>query len=240
MAKENKSELAYLKPGEIGYLDWNWSIIIAGKKISAVRKGAYPDGNCFFHSILSATTSKYRAKNKVGQLAMCDELRKSFADTLTYEQFLSLKVDNTYVSNDTAYESFITGDHKDPKMRYQGYKKYIGTSGQHVGTEVIHIVGKELNMDIYLMRQNSDTANGEYVVQPIPMQEAFLKRPSVILLYLGNHYELIGIIREGGELADFYYSPNHYVIQELYKLQKKGSDTLSKVYAESSGEGKKA
>jgi hypothetical protein len=237
---DKKSELSYLKANEIDYLNWDWNFLGQGyrNKIAAVRKGMYTDGNCFFHSILNATSSKYRSKDKKNQLLMCDELRKSFANTLTYKQFISLKVDNGYVYNDDSYSAFIKGDAKDLNVRYEAYKAYISESGRHVGTEVIHLVGKELDIDIYLMRQNK--GNGELVIQPIPTEEAFLKRPSVILLYLGNHYEIIGIAREGGELADFFYPSNHYVILELYKKQKEGWKELSKVYEDSAGEaGKK-
>ena len=220
-----------LKVGESKFLEWKWNR-------TALVKGTYMDGSCFFHSLLSVTSSKYRNMNREQQISLCKELRKSFADSLDYEKFLSLRVQDKFVSQDESYDKYIPKDQdkKDYKVRYEAYKNYLINSSQHVGAEVIHLASMELDLDIYLMR------DGDIAHILVPTEVAFLKRNSVIILWNRNHYEPIGVARKdtiikvGEDISeayvDFVFHHSDPIIEDLYKKQKEGWDTYVEIMKE--------
>lgn len=56
-----------------------------------VRTGTYPDGNCFFHALLTAIDPKYRSQTShYSHLKIVREFRRNLADWVTPEIFQSL------------------------------------------------------------------------------------------------------------------------------------------------------
>jgi hypothetical protein len=244
----NLDEVYTLESGECEYLDWK---TFGGK---AIRRGTHKDGSCKFHAILSSTSSTYRNADRKTQLQMCKDLRKSFADTLTMEKFLSLRVENGKVFDDPCYKryinlprdkisDFLTGklgfsQKETNNLKFEAFKAHLQDTEQFTGSEVIQLIGDELDIDIYFMK------NDEIVVQPVPTEFAYKKRPSVIILHVGrHHYEAIGVVRDsayektkdsrtlskGTLIADFFFPPDHPVIKILYEKQKKGWNEYSKL-----------
>ena len=77
--------LNILDPGQS--VKFNTSIY---RNSDLVRTGILPDGSCFLHAILYATSAKYRNSNDDRKNTIISEFRQTLGDSLTKDQWLSL------------------------------------------------------------------------------------------------------------------------------------------------------
>ena len=123
------------------------------------------------------------------------EIKKEFPRYIRNENYrekaLEQLNDIIQLSIDQAYQSFIS---------------LVKTCGQWVGQEVLEIVGKNKNIDIYILND----VNGS----PYPTECKHIKnRKSIILLFQGgNHYECVGRQLENGTIQRE-FEPNDPLIR---------------------------
>src|SRR5579883_246341 len=95
-----------LKPGEYSHFDCKLHPF-------TVRAGVDAYGSCWADSVLFCTSSSYRKATSATKRAMCFEFRKKLASSLDYETFLSLKIEDRFLSQDNCYRKYIQGESSD-------------------------------------------------------------------------------------------------------------------------------
>jgi hypothetical protein len=165
------------------------------------------NGDCLFHSILSATNEEYLNSNdkvKEGQ-----KFRAYLAEKLTLLypklsrgelQTLSLAV---------------------PEYTLENMQKTL-KSYNSVGHLFNELISEILSIDIYIIdKKKSDV----YITGD---EEILHKnRPSIVVYYTGNHYELIGVNEKNG-IVDFFQYDHPFIILIKNRIRelKKGKQPI--------------
>src|SRR5439155_25367349 len=89
------------------------------------RAGVPGDGTCWIHGILYGVSSEYRKASLKVQKEMAYELRRKITDNLDYETFLSLRIEDRFISQDNCYRKYIRGDETDSKVCFEAFKAFI-------------------------------------------------------------------------------------------------------------------
>lgn len=213
---EPKFKLNRLLPGEFDILPWTWK---DGRTF--VRFGVHADGSCFFHSLLAATDEEYRESNKRTKSRMGHDFRKKLAKELTVEDFMTLRVGTGYVYEDSAFHEYLEDHTPDIDDLYQAFRAYLRHPKEHVGAEVLELVSKWLNVDIYIIR------DGDLAPSLIPSETCYIGRKSILLLHLGDHYEPIGMLRK--EKPNFVFSAKRSFIRRFRDRQHRAWDEFLRI-----------
>lgn len=131
------------------------------------------DGNCFFHCILQATSIEYSDSDRNHKVNLVKELRDALADILQEE-----------------YPNLSRGELKELSKSVPEYSLNHMTnelrSSKHVNHLYNELIGNHLGIDIYIIdAEKSDvyiTCDEDYLLK---------NRPSLVLYWTGNHYDLI-------------------------------------------------
>ena len=180
-----------------------------------VRLMMIGDGSCFFHSIAYAYHIPYR----LGQLNGAPIDREKFIRELRRD--LSKVLDRpAHPGGPIIYDTLSRGKLREFAEGYADYSlenmKRELDSSQPVDSVYIEFVSNLLNKDIYILdnRKKDVYVLGDYDLY-------YKGRPSIILLYTGNHYDLIGLRCNNGIKTHF--SPNHDLIRSIQtRLRIKG------------------
>jgi len=228
--KKGPVELSYLPNGTSEHLPWT---VEPGK--TTIRKGVFANGTCFFHVALQAVSSVYRSRPGHEQVKWGVELRDQVTKEVTLKQFLDMRIEKRKVLEEKGFRRYLPrgGDGKSEKPSYsneelfEAYKAYVRDSSNHVGAEVFELVSNAFDIDIYVF-----TSNGDYAFTPVPTTKCYKKRPSILVLYLSRHYELLGILREDGTGADYFFLPENPIIKKLHKMQSDAWDLYRRTEVE--------
>jgi hypothetical protein len=169
---------------------------------TVVRIGAIGDGSCFFHAVLNGYYPPYQSNdNREYRMALVRKLRRDIAYTLQMEdpKNLGSTLYETVANGQFAalYEQQLMGlDFNDifdypVDFSLDGLQRLFN-SIQHLGNEVYQYASDILGIDIYIMRLTNQDL---YVHQNTSVPGTV--RKAVVISGNGNHYETIGIERNG-------------------------------------------
>lgn len=172
--------------------------------------GCLGDGSCFFHALLKALSPTYQMATKHVRVTMAERLRADMATILpkpwsasgksvyatiaggSFPELAESGVVNTFVEDDPINYSLasIVGR--------------IGDPTKFVGDEAFSLASLLLNIGVLVMRLKKGKLE-KYVATP---GAGLLPDLWVILLYGGEHYEIVAAARKGGlqtcfKLSDF-------------------------------------
>ena len=177
-----------------------------------VRIRTPPDGNCFFHAIAKAYFIPYitgRLDGKpINRRQFIQDLRKDLAKELPSQ-----------------YNKLSRGQLSDFSKEYPDYSldNMVKTlnSTQPVDNVYNEFISNQLNKDIYVL----DYIKRDVYVMGQDQEILYHNRPSIVLLYLPGHYELVGIKTEKG--IQTLFSPEHPLIKSIKSRIKQTIDTSS-------------
>jgi hypothetical protein len=161
------------------------------------------NGDCFFHSILYSVNKDYAKSNDKVQMAQ--KFRTELSEYLP-----------------SVYDKLSRGQLKDlskdvPEYSLENMKKKL-KSQQYVGHEFNELVGLFANIDIYIIDASKEdvyiTGDEDYLIKD---------RDSIVLYYKNNHYNLLGIREDNGEISDFFCHDDMFIqlIKERIKNKTK-------------------
>ena len=207
-------KIYYLDPFINESLNWkNNSFYFPGME----RMGIYADGSCFFHAILMAYYVPYR-RGRIGNKAinrreMTSEFRKELS------RKLSDNVDSNDSSSPTFYQTISRGQLEDfsshvPSYSINNMKKELASSNS-VDNVYNEFVSDVLNKDIYIL----DVVAKDVYITGKDIDILYKGRPSIVLLYIPGHYELVGI-RDKNDNLNTLFDPTNPFIQAILRRMK--------------------
>lgn len=182
-----------------------------------VRIATPGDGSCFFHGIAKAYSVPY----KLGVLDGVPIDRGQFIRNLRRD--LSLKLAEPASNGKTYYELLGKGEvaklgKEDPTYSLKNLQSLLDSNRQ-VGYEFLEFVSNILNKDIYVL---SEPHRDVYITGDTSETSTLYRgRPSIVLLSLGNHFELVGIREPAGIRTLF--PPNHPFITAIQNRLRLGN-----------------
>lgn len=176
-----------------------------------VRIGAIGDGSCFFHAILNAYLKMYQINSSPKfRRDFVQKLRRDIAESLKRPSSIDPSKNNYEIASGgqfvSLYEQQKLGvDFKDVfdypiDFSLEGLYKLFNSSS-YLGDEVYQYASDLLGIDIYIMRL---TTKDLYLHSNTYKKDNL--RPSVVISGNGNHFETIGIERDG--LFQTFYTPD--------------------------------
>jgi hypothetical protein len=161
--------------------------------------GCIGDGSCFFHAILNAVDENYKEMKTKEKMAQAKEFRSYLARNL------ELKVDKF-----TVYDKLSRGNLKDfgksvPEFSLEGMKKEL-MSKNWVDNKYNELISNTLNVDIYIV----DAKTGDLYVTGDDVDILYFNRPSIVILYSPQHYDLIGY-KENEKIITIFNSKHKFI-----------------------------
>ena len=160
------------------------------------------NGDCFFHAILSAINQEYvdsKDKAKMGhefRLSLIPKLEKRY----------------NKLSNGTLKEFSAVI----PEYSLENMKKTLD-SYTCVGHLFNELISDDKKIDIYILDAKTEDVyitGDEYLLHK--------KRPSLVLYYTGNHYDLLGVVEKGNTIDFFQYDhPFIKCLRKRIKIKKR-------------------
>lgn len=196
---------------------WNGNLARLGQEDS-------PGFDVIFYRFLTEKVSKY--------LQYRDEIQKALIDDKKIEEFLTYMAGRKY--ENLSFPNYVKAikenfpnyiknkDHQENAIKeldkiidfaidesYRLFTENVETCGRWVGQEVLDIVGKRLDIDIYILHDKDGS--------PYKTECKHLKgRKSIILLFQGgNHYECIGRIHPPGNVIQRIFEKDDHLITAI-------------------------
>lgn len=173
------------------------------KPWNLVKYHTIGDGNCLFHAICNSYFTGYHSekidKNHVSRTKMVQVLRQELASKLP-EYYDKLSNGN-----------MATFSKDVPEYTLANMQKTLNSKA-YIGYGYLEYIGLVLNKDIYII----DGAKGDlYKSDDIKL---YIKgnRPSIVLYYIMNHYELVGLIVDKSSCIT-HFLPDHPFIKFLHE-----------------------
>jgi hypothetical protein len=166
------------------------------------------DGNCWFHGLCMSFYKPYRTRRHNGVAVSRSSIVRTLRRDLSVR--LTAKADPNDKNSPIIYDTLSKGQLREfgPEYSLEGMMKHLDSS-EHCGEEVQEFVSNELNKNIfYIDRRIGDvyTSSNELL---------YRDRPSVVLLYTGDHYDVCAL-RENGQFITHFSFDNPF-IQFLYR-----------------------
>lgn len=177
-----------------------------------VRLRTPMDGSCFFHAIAKSYFKPYilgRLNNEpLNRGKFIRQLRKDLANKL------SSRVDPTNPSNNLIYYDELSGgtlrdfSRSVPEYSLNNMTNELD-SDLPVGNVYNEFISNQLNKDIYILSMNKQ----DVYMTGDNTSLLYKNRPSIVLLVLPGHYELIGVSSNDGIKTIF--EPDHPLIKAI-------------------------
>jgi len=169
-------------------------------------------GSCLFHTIAKAYFKPYilgeHQGKKLNRTKFIQRLRQDLS------KMLGQKINPSDPKSKTYYETLSHGEFvriskEMPEYSLQSMQEELADSSKPVSDIYNEFISDQLNIDIYIL---------DYEKQDVYMNGGdsnllYKNRPSVVLLYLPNHYELIGIAK--GNSISTNFAPDDPFIQYI-------------------------
>jgi len=167
------------------------------------------DGNCYFHALAHAFYVPYRTQSLNGKTVSRITIVRNLRDGLAKR--LGEPVNPLYPTGPTFYNELSRGKlyefGKDvPEYSFEEMKKRLRSSNA-VGYEYNEFVSNQLGKDIYIL----DSEKEDVYIIGDDDDLYYKNRPSVVLLYLPGHYELVGIQDKMGKIQTYFSTTNSFV-----------------------------
>jgi hypothetical protein len=192
------------------------------KRIRLYRCPCPPDGSCFFHAVLLATSVTYRNACAYQRNQICATFRSQLADYLHSE--IQVRYEDGRIDWISVYSYLSRGELGNtsrvlPQYSLQNLDAWI-RSTRAVGLEVMELVSIFLNINIYILN-TQNVAEGENVYNPGDVDFLYpAQRNSIVLYFNGDHYDLCVTDHPSfpGEFATFFLSNNPLISSIREKL----------------------
>ena len=165
-----------------------WKTTDPLREDNLVRVHSLGDGNCFFHSIISAFYIPYRERRiggkKLDRKKFVIWLRRQLADRLTE------KDENGIMIYDTLSRGTLRDHSKELRQLSLEYMINELASNAAVDNIYVEFVSNEFNKDIYII----DERTRDVYITGMDFDILYKKRDSIVLLYSHNHYDLLARI----------------------------------------------
>ena len=205
----------YLTNSEYEKINWKGPLRYNGM----VRIRVPGDGSCFFHAIAKAYFRPYI----LGKINNSGFNRKKFIRDLRKDlaKKLGQPVDPTDTSSLTHYDLLSRGQLRQMSKEISRYslKNMVNELGNDRPVDNLfnEFISNELNKDIYIL----DGIKQDVYMVGDDSEILYKDRPSIVLLYLPGHYELIGV-KEGGRVKTLFGADHDLIrlIQDRIKVLK--------------------
>jgi len=181
-----------------------------------VRIATPGDGSCLFHAIAKAYSVVY----KTGVLDGVPLNRRDFIRNLRRQ--LSERLAEKNPKGERYYDLLGKGEVAKLGKELDEYTlkslQALLDSDRHVGYEFLQFISDILTKDIYVL--NEPTRDVYVTGDTDESSTLYMGRPSIVILSLGNHFELVGITEPEGIRTLF--SPNHPFISAIRDRLRKG------------------
>lgn len=183
-----------------GYEHWN-----------LVRFATPMDGSCLFHAIANSFFEPYHSQKINGKEVPRIKLIQTFRKELS--QKLSDKDPNSPTGK-TFYEELCNGSTSTfakevPEFSIKIMQANLD-SKVYIGYGYMEFIGNAIGKDIYIL---DATRFDIYVTDELRFMIKG-NRPSIVLFYTNNHYELVGVKNNDGKI-DTYFNSTHSFIMFL-------------------------
>lgn len=177
-----------LRKREYEKMNWNGNLQYPGM----IRIRTDLDGNCFFHAIAKSYFKPYIVgKTKDGKPFNRKKFIKNLRKDLS--KMLDKNIDPSDSQSLTWYESMANGEWTEegktmPELTLKHMQKELASNSpiSHVYNEFI---SDQLDKDIYIL----DVEKQDVYMTGTDDALLYKERPSIVILYLPGHYELVGI-----------------------------------------------
>lgn len=186
------------------------------------------DGNCFFHSILMACNVSYR-QNPQNRVQIMREFRNNLADMMA-QPFGGVK--DAQGNDVILYDQLSRGELREIAPFLQGEENVTLPALQHklrtsesVGQEIIEAASLYLNENIFILDVFTQDVYfiGDFELLFNP------QRSSVVILYSGNHYSLVGVYSESkGKVVSHYLNTHTFIEHILNRILIKADVNLKR------------
>lgn len=200
-----------LRKREYEKMNWKGNLQYPGM----IRIRTDLDGNCFFHALAKSyfkpyITGKTKEGNPLNRKKFIKNLRRDLA------KMLNKKVDPTDSDSLTWYESMANGEwteegKKIPELTLKYMQKELDSNASisHIYNEFI---SDQLDKDIYIL----DIEKKDVYMTGTDDALLYKDRPSIIILYLPGHYELVGV-KDGEDYIQTIFEPDSDIIKTIRK-----------------------
>ena len=212
--EENKSVENYTQPDH-EFLNWDGEFRYPGMlslKVSA-------DGSCYFHAIAKAYFKPYILGKHDGKPFNRTLFIRTLRNNLARLLGSKIKGDpkgRTYWETLSRGE-FVRISKDSPEFSLENMQREL--ANPHPVSDIYNeFISDQLNIDIYIL----DAERKDVYMNGADMKLLYKDRPSVVLLYLPGHYELIGVTYN--DYVTTYFSPNDpfikYIRERMRELSK--------------------
>lgn len=175
-----------------GFLDAKW------KNYHLVSFETPGDGSCLLHSFLAAFSKEYHtSKDKT---FLIREVRKELSS------YLDLEYDNLYEGNLKTFSSNVE------EFSKENMKKTLENYNAFLGHGYFELISKAFEKNIFLFNTKPDLI----INYETKFYSSLANFPSILILYLNNHFEMIGVQKE--DKIRTIFSPDDEIIKEIRKL----------------------
>nr|QBK91553.1 MAG: uncharacterized protein LCPAC302_01730 [Pithovirus LCPAC302] len=176
-----------------------------------VRIRVLMDGSCFFHAV----TKSYFGPYITGRIDDKPFDKKKFIRKLRKDLSIKLgsRVDPKDINGKTYYETLSRGELNEISKSVPNYSlKNMQSeldSNRPIDNVYNEFISNVLNKDIYIL----DLVKRDVYITGDDDEILYKRRPSIVILYLPGHYELIGI-KENDNIKTL-FDPNDNFIQTI-------------------------
>lgn len=187
-----------------------------------VRVRTVMGASALLHAILNAFFVPYRSnqihQTVLGRKELVDEYRSHLAERLT-EPY-----DPTDATSPTVYDCLARGKMKEFSDIIQEYKLDILCSELRdpdffLDIKYLELISNELSKDIYVL---NGLTQDVHVFDHSDTEMYYKGRPTVVVLFLAEHFELVGIRKASGDVVTHFTPDSPFVqaLRERYETQK--------------------
>lgn len=193
---------------DISSLNWNGPITYP----NMVRIGVSADGSCFFHAILLAFYKPYQNESENGIPVNRRSLVRDFRHDLSIR--LGENQDLGKLESPLVYDTLSRGTLRDFSQEMKEYSlpamQEELNSDSPIDNAYHEFISNEISKDIYIL----DFEKQDVYITGSDLDILYKGRPSIVILYIPGHFELIGLRNPDGSISTFFDS-QHPFIQRL-------------------------
>lgn len=215
--QEENKHVEILTQSDHEILNWDGEFQYTGGHL--IRVAVPADGSCYFHAIAKAYFKPYILGKHDGKPFNRTLFIRTLRNNLARLLGSKIKGDpkgRTYWETLSRGE-FVRISKDSPEFSLENMQRELANPNP-VSDIYNEFISDQLNIDIYIL----DAERKDVYMNGADMKLLYKDRPSVVLLYLPGHYELIGVTYN--DYVTTYFSPNDpfikYIRERMKELSK--------------------
>lgn len=178
-----------------------------------VRISTIADGSCFFHAILNSHFVPYRSCTIDNIHISRQDIVREFRSYLAHR--LAEPKNPADPESPIVYNCLGRGKMREfalgvPEYRLEQMQAEVGNPSNYADVAYLELVSEELWKDIYVL----DAHTHDVYILGTDTTLYYKHRPSIVLLFLAEHFELVGILKPDGDVATL-FDPDSPFIQKI-------------------------